>query len=70
MIFASVVFAGAGRPPEDERADIVALDLGAQRLAGTNQMLLPDVFVEGARTHAIGKRTACDRPPYPAPNWV
>ena len=48
--------AGAGRPPEDERADVVALDLGAQRLARADQVLLADVFIERARTHAVGER--------------
>ena len=50
-------FADAGRSPEDERAGIVALDLHAQRLAGRENVLLPDEFVERARTHAIGQRT-------------
>ena len=49
-------FAGAGRSPEDERTDVVALDLRAQRLAGADQVLLSDEFVERARTHAVGER--------------
>jgi hypothetical protein len=49
--------AGAGRPPENQRADVVALDLSAKRFAGANQVLLTDIFVERARTHAIGKGT-------------
>ena len=46
----------ARRSPEDERADIVALNLGAQRLAGRDQMLLADKLVQRARAHAIGQR--------------
>src|SRR6185369_1926396 len=49
-------FAGAGRPPEDEGANIVALNLRAQRLAGADKMLLPDEFIERARTHAVSQR--------------
>ena len=48
--------AGARRSPEDERANIVALDLRAQRLAGRDQMLLADKLIERPRTHAIGQR--------------
>ena len=48
--------AGAGRPPEDERADIVALNLRAQRFARADQVLLADKFIERARTHAVGQR--------------
>ncbi len=48
--------AGAGRAPEDHRGGIIALDLHAQRLARTDQVLLPDEFVERARAHAIGER--------------
>jgi len=44
------------RAPEDERADVVALELGAQRLAGRNQVLLSDKFVQRPGTHAIGQR--------------
>ncbi len=50
--------ARARRSPEDDRAGVVAVDLGAQRLAGADQMLLPDVFIERARTHAVGQRTS------------
>ena len=50
-------FARAGRPPEDHGAGIVTLDLHAQRLARTDQVLLPDEFFERARTHAVGERT-------------
>ena len=49
-------FADAGRPPEDHRRGVVALDLHAQGLAGAEQMLLADVFVERARAHALGER--------------
>ena len=51
-------FAAAGRSPEKHRADIVALDLRAQRFARTEQLLLADEFVERLRTHAVGERPA------------
>ena len=50
--------AGPGRAPEDHRGGIVALDLHAQRLAGPDEMLLADEFIERARTHAVGERDA------------
>ncbi len=50
--------AGAGRPPEDQRAQVVALNLRPQRLAWRDQMLLPDELIERARTHAVGQRIA------------
>ena len=46
-----------GWSPEDERAGIVAVDLHAQRLDRSDQMLLPDKFIERSRTHAIGQWT-------------
>src|SRR5205807_10218593 len=49
-------FAAAGRSPEEHRADVVAFDLHAQRLAGTEEFFLADEFVERARTHALGER--------------
>ena len=53
--------ARARRAPENHRADVVALDLHPQRLAGTNQVFLADKFVEGARD-ACGRRAgACGR---------
>ena len=55
MILASVVLPVPGGP-EDHRGGIVALDLHAQRFAGAHQMLLPNEFIEGARTHTIGQR--------------
>jgi hypothetical protein len=49
-------FTGAGRPPEDDRAGIVALNLQPQRFARADDMLLSDEFVQSARTHAVGER--------------
>ena len=43
--------------PEDHRAWIIALDLRAQRLAGPEDLLLTDKFVECAGTHALGQWT-------------
>src|SRR5262245_43527145 len=48
-------FAGSGRTPEDDTADFVLLDQLAQRLARTEQMLLPDKVVECSRPHASGE---------------
>ena len=56
MILASVVLPTAGRSPEDHGCGVVALDLHAERLAGAEQMLLADVFIERARSHALGER--------------
>jgi len=47
---------GARRAPEDHRGGIVPLDLYAQRLAGSDQMLLPDEFIERSWAHAVGER--------------
>ena len=52
MILASVVLPTPGRAPEDHRAGVVALDLNAERFAGTDQVLLADKFVKGARPHS------------------
>src|SRR5215467_7589122 len=48
--------AAAGRTPEKHRADVVAFDLQAQRLAGAKKFFLADEFVERARAHALGER--------------
>ncbi len=61
--------AGARRSPEDERSDVVALDLRAQRFAGRNEVLLPDIFIERARTHAVGKRATLHRRGYCCREW-
>ncbi len=58
MILRQRSLAGSWRSPEDERADVVALDLDAQRLAGRDQMLLADELIERPRTHAISERTS------------
>ena len=44
----------SGRTPEDHRGGVVALDLHAQRLARSEQVLLTDKFVECAGAHALG----------------
>src|SRR6185437_10636629 len=46
-----------GRPPEDQRTNIVALNLRAQGLAGRYQLFLAHELVERSRTHAVGERT-------------
>ena len=46
------------RSPENDGADVVAFDLGPQRLARPDQLLLADKFVQRARTHAVGKRAS------------
>jgi hypothetical protein len=50
--------AGAGRSPENQRSQIVALNLRPQGLARRNQMLLADVLIERARTHPVSQRIA------------
>ena len=50
--------AAARRTPQDHRAELIVLDGHAQRLAGTEQSLLADEFVERARAHALGERRA------------
>ena len=52
-------FAHSGRAPEDHRAGVVALDLHAQGLAGTDQMLLPHEFFQTAGPHALSERRRC-----------
>ena len=48
--------ARAGRPPEDQRAQLVLLDRAAQRPAGPEDLLLAEDLVERARAHALGER--------------
>ena len=48
--------ADAGRPPEDHRGDLVALDHRAQELPGPDEVLLPDELLERARPHAARER--------------
>src|SRR5262249_48213967 len=50
-------FADAGRTPKNDRAELVAFDLLAQRLARPEDVLLPDEAVEGLRPHALGQGT-------------
>ena len=46
--------ADSGRSPEDHGGGVVALDLDAEGLAGGEDVLLADVFVEVAGAHAVG----------------
>ena len=48
--------AGARRAPEDHRAQFVALDLLAQRLARPQDVKLAHEFLDGLRPHAVGER--------------
>ena len=48
--------AATGRAPEEHRADVVAFDLQAQRLAGSEKIFLSDELVERARSHPISQR--------------
>ncbi len=47
--------AGTGRPPEDHGAGLVALNGQAQRLAFSQQMLLPGIVRQRARPHPLGE---------------
>jgi hypothetical protein len=49
------------RTPEEHRCEIVALNLNAQRLAGSKKVFLPDEFIERLRTHPIRERTPGER---------
>ncbi len=51
-------FAGAGRPPENHRSRVVALDLHPQRLAWPDEVFLAHEFFERARAHAVRQRTS------------
>ena len=44
------------RSPQDQGSDIVALNLRPQRLARRDQVLLPDEFIQRARTHPVRQR--------------
>ena len=50
--------AGAGRPPEDDRAELALGEHAPERRVGAEQMVLADQLVEGARAQAIGERLA------------
>ena len=45
------------RSPEEDRADVIALNLHPQRLTRRKQMLLPHKFIQVARTHPVRQRT-------------
>jgi hypothetical protein len=47
--------AGAGRPPEDERADFILLDGGSEGRAWTDDLVLAQELVEIQRAHALGE---------------
>src|SRR5947209_4990151 len=46
------------RPPEDDGARVVALNLQAQRLSRSQDVLLPCKFIQRARTHAVRQRAS------------
>ena len=50
--------AAARRSPEDQRGDVVGVDRTPQRALRSDEVLLPDELVEGARTHARCERGA------------
>ena len=49
--------ADARRSPENDRGQLVALDLAAQRLAGAEDVLLADEIFQALGPHALGQRT-------------
>ena len=49
--------AGAGRPPEDQRAERARLQHARQRAVRTEQMILPDHLGELRRAQPVGERT-------------
>ena len=56
MIRASVVLPTPGGPQRMMERELIALDLPAQRLAGPEDVLLPDEILERAGPHALGQR--------------
>ena len=51
----SVVFPVPGGPQKIYGVGAAGLDRGPQRLAGAEDVLLADEFVEGTRAHAVGE---------------
>ena len=49
--------AGAGRPPEDQRAERARLQHAGERAIRAEQMILADHFGEFCRTQPVGERT-------------
>src|SRR5262249_8745277 len=47
--------AGAGRPPEDERAQRTGIEEALERAIGAEQMVLADDFVQRLRPQLVGK---------------
>ena len=50
-------FAGAGRTPEDERAERAGADEPRQRALGSKQMILSRHLIETRRPQSVGERT-------------
>jgi hypothetical protein len=53
--------AGARRAPKDQGMERAAIDRLPQRSAGPQQLILPDEFLERARSHALGEGSAGQR---------
>ena len=45
----------SGRPPQDDRGEVATLQQLGERLPGTDQMGLPDEFLEGSGPHPGGE---------------
>jgi len=56
MRWASVVLPTPGGPQRMMDVSSSALDLAAQRLAGTEDVVLPDVIFQAVGAHAFGER--------------
>ena len=56
MILRERGLSDARRPPQDNRTELIALDLHPQRLARPQNVLLADKFLQRLRTHALGQR--------------
>src|SRR5450631_1422470 len=50
-------FAGAGRPPEYQRAERARRQHTGERAVGAEQIVLPHHLIESGRTQAVGQRT-------------
>jgi len=48
--------AGAGRPPQDDRRELVGLDGAAEQAPRPDDVLLPDEFIQRLGAHPHGQR--------------
>ena len=61
--------AGAGRAPQNDRLQLIAIDGEPERPSRPDQRVLADELVERARPHALGQRRGCLAMPRSA-GWI